>query len=90
MIGTDGTGRKHTIGEISFDMAEYVGYKKQKVSFDSKSKPNKKIGEGMKLCFDLTILKPAEYIKEAAKEESEKRERIRKATLNARERAADV
>ena len=25
IVGTDASGKKHTIGEISFDMAEYVG-----------------------------------------------------------------
>jgi hypothetical protein len=34
----------------------------------SKAKLSKKIGEGVKLAFDLTILKPEDYIKEAAKE----------------------
>ena len=74
-IGTDASGRKHTIGEISFDLAEYVGCIKRKVHFDSKSKANKKIGEGMKLTFDLTILKPADYHKEAEKEATEKKAR---------------
>jgi len=32
---------------------------------------NKKYGDGIKLTFDLTILKPAEYIAEAEKEEKE-------------------
>ena len=75
VIGSDSSGRKHTLGEISFDMADYVGSKKRNMEIDSRLKVNKKIGEGMKLAFDLTILKPAEYIKEAANEVQAKRER---------------
>ena len=38
VIGTDGKGRNHTIGDISLDMAEYVGSKRRRVQFDSKTK----------------------------------------------------
>jgi len=61
MVGTDGSGRKHTIGEVAFDMAEFVGATQRAVELESKSKPNKKIGTGVTLSLDITILKPAEY-----------------------------
>jgi len=44
-----------------------VGAKKFDMEMLAKKKLSRKFGDGVKLAFDLTILKPAEYIAEASK-----------------------
>ena len=69
IIGTDSNGRKTTLGEIQVDLGQHVGSIKKDLKLKSKLKLNKKIGDKVNLSFDLTILKPADYIREAEKEE---------------------
>jgi hypothetical protein len=69
IIGAEANGRKTTLGEIYVDLGQHVGCIKKDLKLKSKLKLNKKIGEKVNLAFDLTILKPADYIREAEKEE---------------------
>ena len=48
------------------------------MELDSRSKVSKKIGAGVKLAFDLTILKPADYINAAATEATARKKKKKK------------